>query len=281
MESVASAAEMTGPLDTSLLCGETPRGNTAGEGRHHHLMDSSSTSCGSYELADYGALLRRRWQVIALGVALGLIFSLLYTLFWPRTYTSTTSVLVSPTRDEQIDLANGRTSTSINLDTEAQIVTSAVVASRVQKRLGISTPTEEMLEDVRVSVPPSTSVLSVSYDAKDAAAAKRGSHAFAVAYLHHRSDAAHADIKNRIKGIRQQIADLRNQLKKWSDQAAALPEGSSDQEYASTRRTVVLNRIGTLNEELGPLRGAHVTPGTIITDAELPEAPTHPSRSSP
>ena len=59
---------------------------------------------------------------------------------------------MSPTGDDT-NVTNGRTTSSINLDTEAQIVTSSVVASRADKALGSDKPPRELAKQVAVGVP--------------------------------------------------------------------------------------------------------------------------------
>lgn len=239
-------------------------------------MGFSPSNRGWSEATDYVALLSRRWRVIVYCVALGLGLAAGYLVFAPKTYTSTASLLVTPTAAESAQLANGRTDSLVNLDTEAQLVKSTTVASRVKVLLGSSARPESLVEDVTVTVPPNTNVLEVSYEGATPQAARQGAHAFAKAYLAARSESAQADIDRQIEGTRQQISRLENELEKLSDRAAALASGSAERQYTDSQQQILLTRIQDLNEQLGPLVAADASPGRIISDAALPEDPTAP-----
>src|SRR5699024_9803261 len=100
-------------------------------------MDASANTPASFELAEYGALLRRRWRLVVAGLLAGLVLVGGYVLLLPMTYTSTASVLVTPTGvQDPTPLANGSSRAEVNLDTEAQIAQSIVVADKARKRLG-------------------------------------------------------------------------------------------------------------------------------------------------
>ncbi|MFD0890602.1 Wzz/FepE/Etk N-terminal domain-containing protein, partial [Streptosporangium algeriense] len=121
------------------------------------------------ELTDYTSFLRRRWPTILFLLAGGVGMGAVLLLVIPPSYTASAQVLVTPTGlQEQTNQVTNRQREALNLDTEAQIAQSAVVARKAGQRLG-ATP-----GPVEVSVPPNTSVLQISYTAPDAAAAAAG-----------------------------------------------------------------------------------------------------------
>src|SRR5690348_8736688 len=90
----------------------------------------------SFELADYTGVLRRRWAIVLVVTIIGVVGAFAYTLVAPKTYTAMAAVYVSATAaDQGSQVANSRTSGSVNLDTEAQLVTSGTVSAIAVKTL--------------------------------------------------------------------------------------------------------------------------------------------------
>lgn len=232
---------------------------------------------GTMELSDYAAMLRRRGWVIAVAVALGLALAGLALVVFPKKYTSEASVQVMATGAEKIEGAGGgRTNDGINLDTEAQLVQSADVVARAERLMRVRIPMEDILQDVQVTVPPNTTVLTIAYTGGSARSAQEGAHAFAQAYLDSRKAAAQAQINDAIASINRQLVTQRDSLRQWSGKVTSLPKNSSDRSYAQVQRDLVRSDIEKLNGQLSPLMSATVTPGRIITDADLPDGPSSP-----
>lgn len=234
---------------------------------------------GTMELSDYAAMLRRRGWVIAVGVAVGLALAGLALVVFPKHYTAEASVQVTNTGAELIegnDKVDERTNGGINLDTEAQLVRSADVVARAEQLMRVRIPMEDILEDVQVTVPPNTTVLTIAYTGDSARGAQEGAHAFAQAYLDSRKANAQTQINGAISSINRQLAGLRGDLRQWSGKVASLPSNSADLSYAEVQRDLVKSKIERLNEQLSPLTSTTVTPGRIIADAELPDSPSSP-----
>lgn len=241
-------------------------------------MEDTPSSNGSPTLTNYAALLRRRWWVLALGVVLGLVAGIVLTLVQQKSYTSTTSVLVEPTGVFDPTDSGGRTNSGINLDTEAQLVRSQVVASTAKALLKSDASTADLLDRVSVTVPPNTQVLAISYSSPTPAAAQAGSHAFANAYLAQRTAQAKKDLGAQVTALKQQKAALETELTTVSGQVAALPANSVDREKAQVTQGILSNQIAALGGRLSPLLATQVTSGEIITDADLPTSPSAPNR---
>ncbi|HEY3687239.1 MAG TPA: Wzz/FepE/Etk N-terminal domain-containing protein [Streptosporangiaceae bacterium] len=234
---------------------------------------------GTMELSDYAAMIRRRGWVIAVGVAVGLALAGIALVVFPKHYTAEASVQVTKTGAEAIGgsgNADARTNGGINLDTEAQLVRSADVVGRAEQLMRVRIPMEDILQNIQVTVPPNTSVLTISYEGSSARGAQAGAHAFAQAYLDSRKANAQSQINSAVGSINRQLAGLRDDLRQWSGRVASLPRNSSDLSFAEVQRDLVKGRIEDLNKQLSPLTSATVTPGRIIADAELPDSPSSP-----
>lgn len=217
--------------------------------------------------------LRRRWWILALAALLGAGAGLLVTQLQTRTYTSTTALLV-----RQLG-ADANPGAKVNLDTEAQVVRSLVVADRARGLMKSGLPTDELVRALTVTVPPNSQILQVTYAAGTPQAAQSGSHSFAQAYLDLRLATASKALENETTAIRQQIADVNKQLAAVSGRIAAAPANSADRARAEADRSVLTNQLGSLNSRLSPLVTSSLNPGEIISDAPLPKSPSSPNQT--
>ena len=64
------------------------------------------------------------------------------------------------------------------------------IATAAQKLLKVTTPPDQLAANVTVTVPPNTTVLTLTYAAGAPKEAQSGSHAFAIAYLQNRQATA-------------------------------------------------------------------------------------------
>lgn len=231
----------------------------------------------SGQVADYGAMLRRRWWVLLLGGLIGLLLAVEVLVLSSKTYVSTAAVLVLPTGVDTTSSATGRTNSEINLDTEAQLITSVDVATRAQALLKVPDEPRDLATDVSVAVPPNTSILQVSYSAATPEDAQRSAQAFAQAYLDVRDLTATNKLKAQAKILQDQIAVVQRNLATAASKTAALPESSPDRAIAAANQQVLVNQYSQLNAQLSPLLGTDVVPGRFITGARLPTAPTDPN----
>jgi capsular polysaccharide biosynthesis protein/Mrp family chromosome partitioning ATPase len=223
-------------------------------------------------LGDYGGLVQRQWPLILLGVLIGGIFGITALGAAPKTYESTTSLIVQPTGDDT-NVENGRTSSTINLDTEAQIVTSTVVAARAAELMHSSLAPRELAKQVAVQVPANTSVLNITFAASNAARAQEGAQTFAQAYLDNRKAVAQDKVKANVASLRDTIDSLNADLIKVNDDLQEVIS-ESRHAYLTTQRALLIQQIRTSTSSLGPLQNEDVQPGTVITKAQKPTSPS-------
>jgi capsular polysaccharide biosynthesis protein len=237
-----------------------------------HSVVEGSSDAPARELGDYVRPLRRRWWWVAIGVVLGVVVGLAAAEVTHRSYTSTSSVEVSPTGVEQAaNNASGRTQDVINLDTEAQIVKSDLVAARVQRALHASASLAEIERRVSVTVPANTTVLRISYTAGSPGHAAAGTQAYATAYLAVRAATATRVLQNRKDAVRKQIASITDELTKQKSQPpAATP---SERSLRALRYKVLASQSAALARQLSSLSTTVVTPGYVIGRATAPSTP--------
>lgn len=198
-------------------------------------------------LGDLLGWLGRRWWILLLALITGTGGGWLLAWQEPEVYTSTTLVQVRAVGGPEA------TEDQLNLDTEAQVVTSIDTAARARELLDSTVSEAELADRVTVLVPPNTTLLQISYQASSRARAQEGAQAFATAYLEQREEAAHQEIEDRIARLADQIAALRGQ--------------DADEQVI----TPLLNQQLLLESE--PVRG-----GEVRSPADLPERPSSPNR---
>jgi capsular exopolysaccharide synthesis family protein len=224
-------------------------------------MDATAAG-GSRELAEYFAMLKRRWWVVSAGAALGIALAGALIIVMPKTYSSFAVVNVTPTNLDSGSQV-GRQQ-NINLQTEAQQVKSYNVASRAQRMLGAKESPPRLSSTVSVNVPNNSTVIYITVNASAAQAARDRAHAFATAYLDDRRDTATNALLVQAQVLERQVNSLSKRLRGMTD---------------NVQKDLVVSQMHALNNKNSDLRvqAANVNPGEIITDAALPTSPSDPS----
>src|SRR3990172_5292398 len=150
----------------------------------------------------------RKWSILFITlVTVGV--SLLVSSQQVPVYESHASVLVTP-----IETGTGSVAPEDpNLDTEAELVSSAVVAKIVADALGIDSDPGSLLGRLSVDRPTDTEILEISYRGPDPALARRVANGFAAGYLGFREAAASKVIVETGQGLQAQIDALEERLR--------------------------------------------------------------------
>lgn len=237
---------------------------------------TTPTDTSSPHVADYGAVLRRRALIVLVCTLLGALIAGGYTAKQKKSYDSTTAVQINPLVSDPFSNTGNKISDLINPDTEAQLVTSATVGQIAAKTLDYHGKLSQLTKKVSVTVPANTQVLQITFSGGTALKAQRGSDAFARAYLTNRGAQAQATKQDQINSLNKQISDLSAQLSKLSGQVASLPANSPDKILAQSQQSVVSSQLNQANTRLASLTTLVLTPGSIITAANLPSKPSTP-----
>jgi capsular polysaccharide biosynthesis protein len=223
------------------------------------------------DLAEYTSLLRRRWLIFLFCLAAGFTGGAALLKMTQPVYTATTKVLVSPTGvPDQTNQVTGRQRESLNLDTEAQIAQSAVVATKAAAAHKSAKPVS-----IDVSVPPNSAILSISATAATPAAAANQARAYAAAYLAHRAEAAQQALDTQLKALSAKLKQVNAGLGTLAVELPAL--AGAERTIARQRQNVLSRQVYNLTVKYDALRTVPVTPGSVISDAVPPTAPSAPS----
>ncbi|MFI7636654.1 Wzz/FepE/Etk N-terminal domain-containing protein [Nonomuraea sp. NPDC049400] len=225
------------------------------------------------DLDEHLSLLRRRWLLLLGCLVFGGTAGLALMRLTPPSYTATTQVLVMPVgAQEPANQVTSRQREPLNLDTEAQIAQSAVVATRAAKTLGVDSP-----EAAEVSVPPNSAVLWISVTASDAEVAAAQSRAYAEAYLANRRESTLAALGEQQRAVLAKLKQVNAAIDTVIKQLGGLAKGSAEHAIAAQRQSVLNRQAAGLALKYDALRTVAVTPGTVISQATPPSAPASPS----
>lgn len=251
-------------------------------------MDPLSSDIGSVDLSEYLRRLRRRSWLVLLGLVVGVVGASFWTANQAEQYRSEALILVLPAEaGTSATLVSGRTSGAINLDTEAQIVRSALIADAVNTTLteagGVAVPmAAELMEHLEVVVPPNSQVLQIGYVASTAGDAQVVADAYAKAYLSERSRAVTAaveDARTRLteerNGLQGELSDVIDEIGELSELLTEPPELA----LAEARRDIVVSQINAIDTELATLNSVRAESGRLLTAAPLPDAPFAPNQT--
>lgn len=210
------------------------------------------------ELVDLLAALKARWklELAVTLLVLGLIAAWTATL--PRTYTGTATLLFDQTApDPGVDTAARAVGAADMLGTQADVIRSQEIATQVAKTTGLAdnpgvlaqwrnsggqgTPEEwlgrTMLAGLAVEPGKNSTILSISYKARDADSAAQVANSFAQtylnAYLHMTTDPARAYTRwfeERTREVRGKLETAQNALTNFQRQKGIVNSESMDAE---------------------------------------------------
>ncbi|GAA2211290.1 hypothetical protein GCM10009850_067490 [Nonomuraea monospora] len=225
------------------------------------------------DLDEHLSLLRRRWLLLVGCVVFGGTAGLALMRLTPPAYTATAQVLVMPVGpQEQANQVTSRQRESLNLDTEAQVAQSAVVAARAARALGL-----DRAEAAQVTVPPNSAVLWISVTAADPATASAQAGAYAEAYLAHRRESALTAMAQQQEAVLSKLKQVNAGIDQVIKQLGTLPRGGAAHAIAAQRQGVLNRQAASLALKYDALRTVAITPGTVISQATPPDTPSSPS----
>jgi capsular polysaccharide biosynthesis protein/MinD-like ATPase involved in chromosome partitioning or flagellar assembly len=231
------------------------------------------------QLADYLGVLRRRWWLIIVVAFIGTLGAAGYFKVAHKVYTGTASVYVTaPSSGTAGQVANSRTTSTVNLDTEAQVVQSATVAQAADKLMHSTDNVQRLLHRVSVTVPANSQVLSISCEAATPDDAASCAQAFAQAYLNYSTNSTTASLKSQIRTLQSNIAALESDSGKLKVAIANLPDNSPERASDNIQLSSDHSQLNSLNGQIATLTANLADPsgGSIISNATAPLTATSP-----
>lgn len=197
---------------------------------------------------------------------LGAVLGFAYGTRTAARYTAEATVLVTPLAGNPFS-SDGAGDNLINLETEAQLVTSDAVAQTVARDVRTSNLTD-LLNGLHVTVPPNTQILQVDYTSHDQSVARSRARSFANAYLDFRKARADQVVSTKSTRIQDEIDTQTSQLDDLVKKQGV--------EKQAVRRSVLQKQISGATTQIGQLRTAltdvqtsAADPGQVITPAHV------------
>jgi capsular polysaccharide biosynthesis protein/Mrp family chromosome partitioning ATPase len=239
----------------------------------------------SLEISDYLGVLRRRWWIALLLVIVGAAGSVGYIKVAPKVYSASVLIQVNPLPSNASAVA-GRTSGSVNMDNEAQLVQSVLVARIAARMMHTDLTPPKLAEDVSVSVPPNTTFLQVKCGQPSVTEAVSCADSFAKAYLANRRDTTVNSINIQLNAKTAQIGELTTKVARLKTQVNHLPPTSPAHVRAQTSLAAaqtLLSADSEASNKLVQFLGNLSVPGysavgAIATPAARPLAPSSPRK---
>ncbi len=230
------------------------------------------------ELGYYGAVLRRRWWIVA-AAAIGL--AALVFLFLPAQQTTFTSEATMLLVDIAVDGVEGsRGSDAVNEETEAGIMAStpvanrALIALREKGLVDADWTTEDFQDRLTVRAGDDTQLLSVVFEAPNAELARAGV-ASAVAEYQNFKLLSTTERRNRLIGNQNvQLDSVLVQRDAAIESVNASEAGSAAEIIAQTNLAQYERQAYELQSEIDRLETIDMTAGEVIGDPTEPEPVT-------
>src|SRR6516225_3346279 len=212
----------------------------------------------SFEAADYIGVLRRRWWIIVACACIGLVGAFAYVTVAPKSYTATASVNVTPTAADQSNaVAGSRTAgATVNLDTQAQVVTSTAVTTLAGKMMHSPLTPWQLAQQIGVTVPPNSSILVIACKASTPAGAATCANDVAKAYLQNRQQSAVNYVNAQLKTLQTQVTSLNASIAALSNKINTLPKNSPQRATDTSLRNSDKSKLSKATQDYDHQRPA-------------------------
>ena len=230
------------------------------------------------QLADYAGVLRRRWWLIFVLAVIGTLASIGYFKVAHKEYIATASVYVTASGGTANQVADGRTTGAVNLDTEAQVVQSAAVAQGAAKLMHATQPLPQIIKRVSVTVPANSQVLAIGCQASSAVGAATCAQSFAQAFLSYTSSSTITSANSQISALQTKINTLESASAKLTVEIGSLPDNSPQRAAAQEQLNSGQGQLSSLNSQVAQLTAELTNPsgGSILSNATPPASASSP-----
>ena len=231
---------------------------------------------------DYTGMLRRRWWVVLALTCVGVAGAFGYVSVVASSYAAMAAVYVAPTGAQHNNqVANSRSNGAIDLDTEAQIVTSGTVAAAAGHLLHSTQPAADLARQILVTVPANSEILDITCNAPSGTQAADCANAFARAYVQNRSSSATAWLNQQIETLQDTARTLQQPVTSLTTKISALPSNSSARVGYQVQLSSYKSQLSSVDNQITALQreAANVSGSHVITYAYPPTRPNDPRKS--
>ncbi len=217
-----------------------------------------ATSPPTVSLGEVLDRLVARWRVVVICSVVVAVLATVIGSGRPVTYDATSVVTVAPLSTQPFE-----ESQQVNITTEREVVRSTAVANRVIERLPGTPPVPVLLEQILVTAPNQSQVMSITASAGSPVAAAERANAFAEAYLEIRAEDA-LEVADRFIATLEDRADV---LRRTIEEADAIDDPAV---------TAAQQQLSAITQQQNELETVALNPGRVISTAEPPTTPASP-----
>lgn len=209
---------------------------------------------------------RHHLAIVVVCLVAGSVAGWLYSSSLPATYTSTTRLLVNPAVGNPFapTPSTVRQDQPASLETEAQVARSTEVLGVVSTQVPALT-TARLERGLRVTVPPNTQVLELSFSAADPVVARQVVSAVAEAYLANRDRRFDELNTARIERLESQTLRVVDDLRAAT--AAAQVGSSAKRSFNAQLADALQNELVSLRAQRTALENLETPAGSVISPA--------------
>lgn len=226
-------------------------------------------------LSQYLAPLRDHGRIVALVAGLTLVVGVLAAALGPKTYTSTTAVLIYPVSSDPTEALQS-IDRSNDMVTESRIANSRSVAQATAEafqEVTLSVTPETVAANLEATVAEDSRVLDISYTSSDPGVARVGAELAANAYLDYRSQLNEASREAARAVIADQVAELQDQLTDIEAQIGRSVAGSPARLVAEVERDTIEGQLAAHQTVLADLSILALDAATVIDAPREPQSP--------
>ncbi|MEO9326125.1 hypothetical protein ABFT23_21725 [Nocardioides sp. C4-1] len=223
-------------------------------------------------------VLRALVAAVVVGVVCGLLGA-----WWggrrDEVSSATAVILLNPLQGNPFS-PDARGDDLVNLETEAQLVTSDAVLERLDEALP-GAPAVSSTQ-VSVSVPTNTQLLSITVTGPTEDEALRATQELATGYLSFRRSRTEGALDGQRENIDDQIQQQTDERAALLERFDALPQGAQGTTLLTQQILATVTRISDLRSQLGEVGSVSLDPGQVVTPAHpdagglLPAGPLVP-----
>jgi polysaccharide biosynthesis transport protein len=262
------------PFESMARPRQRPQGSAA-DPVQVTMVQASPPRQQAAELRDYVSVIRRHKRSILVIVATFTLAGLAYSTTRPASYRSSARVLVLQAAGGTIGAVPGTSQGKpINLETEAEIVSSGAVAELARQSLHSPMSAQELAKHVDAGFTTDSQVLAIGFTADSPGRAQAGAQAFADGYLAFKTTQMNDAVAKMQSTLDDRLASLKQRLDDANDTIATAPATSAAARDARTEKDLLLQQIGEVQKNEAALQSFTVDPGQVIGPATLPAKPT-------
>ncbi len=218
-----------------------------------------------------GTALRRRWLAIVASVLVGTVVGAGVAAVWPRTYKSTTTILIAPLEGDPYSPESVDRLSEANTDvqTDARLAATPAVADLVERALKLARGSLDWRSRLSVTVVPNSQVVTISYRASAGRLAKAVAQAFGSSYLRYRANRSRATVSGQLTALERRARQIQRRLTAATSGLA--PSGSASRRtYLDQQVAIYTEQLAALATEAARLSSTSGNPGQVLTPADEP-----------